>query len=202
MGVQWGDVVAFCIPRVGVWPRSSLCAEGNLCRSWIPALEPSTPIPSSPKSQPVLWTFGGPAEATKGPLFPRAGPDWDPGSHQDRLGASFPSEGTSMREGWREPLSWGWAVSSAGTHPGSILEVLLPGQDVPVPSGTRNTPSSRGRASPKPSLPLQTSLPEALWCHVPAECGGWDWDWDWDTPMPNPFLLPTKPPQSLPLGPC
>lgn len=203
--MQWH----FASPGLECAPPSRLCTEGVLCRSWIPAPEPSIPISSTPKSQPALQEFGGPAEATKDPPFPRdrhncrAGPGWDPSSHQYRVGASSPSEGTLVREGLpppRQPLSWGWAASPlqepAGTPSRQHFGGAAGRAGGSCPLWDPEHPSSQGQGVSKaiPPTCLPARLPEAVWRHVPVERGGWDWD----TPVPNPILLSTKHPQSQP----
>lgn len=135
----------------------------------VQVLDPSsstfyTPNPSAQKSQPVLQRHGGPAEVRKGPPLPRdhhipgAGPDWDPRSHQYRLGASstskgdFDERGAALVEG--TPLLRLSCVSSAGTPSRQHFGGAAGRAGGSCPLWDLEHPSSRGRESPKPSLPL------------------------------------------------
>lgn len=130
---------------------------------------PRHQIPACPAG---VW---GPCGNRKDPPFPkdprilRAGSDWDPLSHQYRLGASSLFEGTLMSERRplrRGPLSGGWALSALqaacrGPIQAAFWRCCWQGrrgvlEACAAPSMDPGLPCSRVRAAPKPSLPLSS----------------------------------------------
>ena len=182
---------------------------GVSCSSRVPAPEPSAPqhfLTPGAKPQPVLQTFGAPAEAGKDPLL---SPGITASSEQGQAGIPFhtstdwgasPPSGGALMEG--SPLPGLGCISSASSLQGpkadSISEVLVAGQEggpggPHCPSMDPGDPRGRGRAAPKPSPPLASlpAFPRLRGAVAQRSTAARDLD----SPPPNPSLLPTELPQ-------
>lgn len=191
--------MAFCIPRAGVCPPflPLHCAgcSGDPGSQLLNLSSPETPNPSLSCGH--LGALEEPQRIhppfPRDPHMPGAGPGWDPSSHQFRPGASSCLEGVLMREGLpcrREPLFWSWAVSPLqGPHFGGAAGRA--GGSCPL--WDLEHASSRGRASPKPSLPFPS------WRGFPGLCGA---VFPWWLGLGYPRAKPHSQPPQSPLGPC